>query len=251
MHFCSPIFLVLPSLVPPFVNDTARMVEWWRIHEEIFIESLQHMTDSSSSVGGWLDALASDAPAPGGGAAAALCGAIGAALVSMVARFTVGRPKYASVDGEARDLLDRAEGLRTELSELVNSDATAYARVAAAYRLPKSSDEERETREIAIQSALVEATEVPLRIAEAARVVVDLAEAIAAIGNRTVLTDAGSAALIAEAALRAALLNVSVNIAALRDSTQRSRFGERLDAVRSTVAESVAVTLDLVEKQGS
>ncbi len=199
---------------------------------------------SQTPVGAWLDALAGDDPAPGGGAAAALCGALGAALVSMVSRFTIDRPKYAAVQEEMRDALAQCEGLRVRLLDLVDADAEAYHAVAAAYRLPK--DGEREARQSAIQAALVQATEVPLQIAEAARAVIVLAELAARSGNRSVGTDAGGAALLGQAAMRAALLNVDVNLAALRDEARREQFAARRQAVVDGVDELVAATLAVV-----
>lgn len=203
------------------------------------------MTTLADSMEAWLDAVASDAPEPGGGAVAALCGALAAALVSMVARFTVGRPRYAAVEDDAEAALAGSEVVRAELTALVAEDAAAYRAVAAAYRLPKATDEQRAARRAAIQSALLPATETPLRIAEAARAVVAFAHTIAEIGNRTVRSDAGAAALLGAAALRAATLSIRDNLATLDDAVQRSRFQERLDAALADLDEIVAATLAL------
>jgi formiminotetrahydrofolate cyclodeaminase len=195
------------------------------------------------TVAAWLDALASDAPAPGGGAAAALSGALAAALVSMVARFTIDRPKFAAVQNDITLALEQSEDVRARLLALVDVDATAYHAVAAAYRLPR---DDKAARVAAIQLALVQATEAPLQVAEAARCVVDLAHSVAAIGNPTVITDAGGAALLAQAALHAALLNVDVNLATLRDEGQRARFAARRQAVVVGVDDAVAAISALI-----
>lgn len=201
------------------------------------------MTVGDESLANWLDALASAAPAPGGGAAAALCGVLGAALVSMVARFTVGRPKYAAVEIQAQELLATSERLRSVLTALVAADADAYHAVAAAYKLAKATDAEKAARNVAIQAALVQATDIPLRIAEAAHEVIEVAAVIAGIGNRTVLTDAGAAALFGQAALQAALLNVTANLGNLTDPVQQTAFAARLDQVQQGSAAAVTETL--------
>ncbi len=206
------------------------------------------MTELREPLDDWLDMLASAAPAPGGGAAAALAGALGAALVSMVAHFTIGRPKYVEVEEDAQTLLQTSEALRAELTALVAADAQAYQAVAEAYLLPKATETERMARAVAVQAALDTATEVPLRIAESARTTLALAARIAEIGNRTVLTDAGGAALLARAAQRAALLNVHANLAALRDAQRRAAFAERVAATELNAEDLLAATLALVDE---
>jgi formiminotetrahydrofolate cyclodeaminase len=191
----------------------------------------------------WLDALANATPTPGGGAAAALGGALGAALVSMVAHFTIGRTRYTNVQEKIEHMLTTSTKLRTTLTELVQADAIAYDSVATAYRLPKSDGIARTN---AIQTALITATEVPLQIAEAARQVLLLAQSIAQIGNRTLATDAGGAALLAQAAIRAALLNVTANCATLQDETRRDTFLARAQAASADIDDLTAKTLTTV-----
>lgn len=164
-------------------------------------------------VSAFVAALGSSAPAPGGGAASALVGALAAALAEMVARFTVGRAKYHAVEPQARDILQRAEEARTALLALVEEDARAFQIVSAAYALPKASDDERQAREAAIQAALAQALRPPRAALRHALAVLTLARAIAQIGNATVLSDAACAAAIGEAAVRAAALNVLANVA--------------------------------------
>ncbi len=206
------------------------------------------MTELREPLDDWLDRLASAAPAPGGGAAAALAGALGAALVSMVAHFTVGRPRYAEVEADAQMVLQTSEALRADLTALVAADAQAYQAVAEAYRRPRATASERAERAVAVQSALDTATEVPLRIAESARTTLALAARIAEIGNRTVLTDAGGAALLARAAQRAALLNVHANLAALGNAQRRAAFAERAAATEIDAEDLLAATLTLVHE---
>ncbi len=170
-----------------------------------------------TSVHDFVAALASSAPAPGGGAASALAGALGAALAEMVGQLTVGRAKYQDVEPQVREILDRLGQSREELLRLVDEDAAAYQQVAAAYALPRASEDERAARDAAIQRALVVAMEPPRLIAEAAVEVLRLAGEMAAIGNASLASDAGCAAVLAEAAVRCASLNVLANVVLLRD----------------------------------
>lgn len=171
----------------------------------------------------WLTELASEAPAPGGGAAAAMNAAVGAALVAMVCRFSAGEPTSAEV-------LVRADALRQEALSLAEQDAVAFGKVAAAYRLPKETDEAKRARSAAIQEALVGAAEVPLRVAAVAAEVVGLANRILDGANVNVLADVAVAASSAQAALTAAVVNVEVNLAALHDTGQRSALAAALSA---------------------
>ncbi|HEU0026071.1 MAG TPA: cyclodeaminase/cyclohydrolase family protein [Ktedonobacterales bacterium] len=192
---------------------------------------------SDQSIAAFVEALGSSAPAPGGGAASALAGALAAALAEMVARFTVGREKYRDVEERATAILSQAEGARATLLALAEDDARAYQDVSAAYRLPRASDEERAAREEAIQAALASAMQPPLRAVRAACATVGLAAEIAAIGNGTVISDAGCAALLGEAAARAAALNVLANATLLRDAALAD--GARAE-VRALLAEAQA-----------
>ncbi len=169
------------------------------------------------SVASFLDQLASGAATPGGGSAAAVMGAMGAALVSMVANLTIGKQKYAEIEGEVKDLLEQSEILRARLAAVLQDDIHAYDRVMAAYGLPKATDQEKVMRNQAIQAALKQATEAPLACARLALEVIPLAKRIAGIGNINAISDGGVAAIAAQAALRGALLNVFVNTAVIED----------------------------------
>jgi len=162
---------------------------------------------------GWLDELASGAPVPGGGSAAALAGALAGALVAMVARLTVGRKAYAGVQLRAAEILAEADALRAQLRRLVDDDAAAYAKVSAAYRLPK--DDPRRTR--AADEALVGAAQTPLAMARGAARLLALAQEIATIGNRNAHSDALVAEALARAALAGAVENVRVNVGSLSE----------------------------------
>jgi formiminotetrahydrofolate cyclodeaminase len=175
------------------------------------------MTIKDGSVQALLDELAGSSATPGGGSAAALAGAMGAALLNMVCNLTIGKKQFASVEDELRGVLEEAEALRRQLTSLADADTRAFERVMAAYRLPKETEEERATHQAAIQRALQAATQVPLETAAACATVVKLTARVIAKVNPNVLSDAGTAALLAEAGLRGAQLNVGINLASIRD----------------------------------
>lgn len=167
------------------------------------------------SVRQFLDRLASSAPEPGGGAAAALAGALAAALVGMVANLTVGKEKFAAVEEEMRRVRDDAAALRARLLEAIDRDAEAFRRVMEAYRLPRGTDEERAARREATRAALRQAAEVPAEVVALCGEVAALSQIAAAQGNPQVLSDAAVAAVMAEAAAASAALNVRINLAGL------------------------------------
>jgi formiminotetrahydrofolate cyclodeaminase len=156
--------------------------------------------------------LATHEPIPGGGSAAALAGAMGAALVAMVAELTIGRPDATERDAELRELRDNANSHRERLLQLADDDANAYDAVVRARRLPRESESDKEQRRQAVDAAMVEAAAVPLQTAQVAAVVLDLAARVAPIGNRTAVSDAGVAAQLAATAVRGAILNVRINL---------------------------------------
>lgn len=166
----------------------------------------------------FLDALASQAATPGGGSAAAIIGAMGAGLVSMVCNLTIGKKKHAEVEAEMKNVLAKSEALRLKLTSMIEDDVTAFDAVMGAYGMAKETDADKAAREKAIQAALKQATEVPLRCAEAAREVIDLAAIASDKGNLNVISDAGVAVLAAYAALRSAALNVLTNARMISDT---------------------------------
>lgn len=179
----------------------------------------------------FLDQLASGSSTPGGGSAAGVMGAMGAALVSMVCHFTVGREKYAAVDTQMRHVLDGAEAARASLTEAIAADVRVFDQVMAAYGLPKASDEEKAARSAAIQLALKDATDVPLACARACAEVIRLSAEAAAHGNTNVISDAGVAVMAAYAGLKSAALNVYINVGSIKDSEFASTRVAELEAL--------------------
>jgi methenyltetrahydrofolate cyclohydrolase len=171
----------------------------------------------------FLDELASKASTPGGGSAAAIMGSMGAALVGMVCNLTINKKAYEAVDAEMKDVLQQAEALRAQLTDMMRRDIEAFDLVMAAYGLPKETEAEKTARSLTIQSALKAATDVPLACARASAEVIALSRVVAEKGNKNVVSDAGVAVLAAYAALKSSALSVRVNTGAIRDA----RFVER------------------------
>lgn len=188
------------------------------------------------SVGVFLDELAGKASTPGGGSAAAVMGAMGAALVSMVAHFTVGKKGYEDADQEMREMLKSSEALRERLMAMIKADVDAFDQVMAAYGMPRDTDADKAARTEAIQAALKSAADVPLACARLSAEVIRLTARAAARGNKNVISDAGVAVLAAEAALRSAALNVDVNVKAIKDAAfaddRRRQLAEILEGTR-------------------
>jgi formiminotetrahydrofolate cyclodeaminase len=190
------------------------------------------------AIGAWLDALASSAPAPGGGAAAALSAAIGAALIEMVCNLTIGRPRYAAHQALMREALARATTLRRRALGLAAADAGAFGAVTDAYRLPRETDEQARARAARIQAALIGATEVPLETAALAGEVIQLAGRIVDGANVNARADVAAAAAAARAALETALVNVEANLAALPDRSQGGELRARITATAPLVPQA-------------
>ncbi len=165
----------------------------------------------------YLDELASSAPTPGGGSAAALMGAQAAALTSMVCNLTIGKPKYAAVEADMQTLLQKSEALRITLTAMIKADVDVFNQLMAAYGLAKTTEQEKSARSQQIQAVLKEATQIPLDCAKACAMAIEQSEEAAAKGNLNVISDAGVAVMSAYAGLKSAALNVYINTASLKD----------------------------------
>jgi formiminotetrahydrofolate cyclodeaminase len=165
----------------------------------------------------FLDELASKSATPGGGSAAAIMGAQGAALISMVCNLTIGKPKFAEVEADMQALLNDAEALREQLTDMIKADVDVFNRVMASYGLRKETDAEKAARSAAIQEVLKDATEVPLDCAKACAKVIALSQIAADKGNPNVISDAGAGLMAAYGGLKIAALNVYINAGSLKD----------------------------------
>ena len=191
------------------------------------------------------DDLASDAPVPGGGSASAFAGAMGAALAAMVARIV-----SKKLDDEAlRDYIAEMDNLRSDFLRLVDDDSAAYARVAEAMKLPRGTDAEKTARRERLQSALLAASRVPLDLARTSRRLLDACERGLAKAPSAAISDIGVGALLSEAALEGAAMNVMINLASLKDHSQVKALSEDLDrAVEGAATQRKRIT-DFVESR--
>jgi formiminotetrahydrofolate cyclodeaminase len=185
----------------------------------------------------FLAQTASSAPAPGGGSASALAGSLGAALAEMVINLTVGKKKYAEVSAELAAILPRLSQIRRELETAVDRDTEAFNGVMAAYGLPKETGEQQQARAAAIREATRQATEVPLSVMQACLRAMELAQTVAAKGNKNSISDAGVAGLLLSAAIDGAALNVKINLPGLPDDDPFKR--ESQSAVERILGEKV------------
>jgi formiminotetrahydrofolate cyclodeaminase len=202
-----------------------------------------------TTLSAFLESLGSSAPTPGGGAASALTGALAAALAEMVAQLTAGRPKYAAVDERVRVVIAHLQTARARLVQLMTDDERAFQAVSAAYTLPKADEAERASREAVIQQALGAAMQPPLAVMSTVCDVLALAEEIARIGNGSVVSDAGCAAILGEAAVRAAALNVQANVVLLHDTAVAERARQQVADVEARALALCQQTMETVRQR--
>jgi len=206
------------------------------------LDTLHPSTSQPIEVSPWakpsnfLDDLAAGTPTPGGGSAAAHAGAMGAALVAMVARLTIGKKNYEAIQAQMNEILKQAERLRAELTEAVLADSAAFEAVMAAFKLPKNTEKEESDRKTAIEEATQGAAQVPLKVSQNAVSVMALAERAVALGNLNAITDAASAAALARASLTAAGYNVRINVASLSDGAAGDSFLNQQHALEERAA---------------
>ena len=203
----------------------------------------------AETVSSFVASVASSSPTPGGGSVVAHVGALAAALAQMVAGLTVGRKKYAAVEPEMRDVGVRAATLGARLTHLVEADARAYGAVSEAYKMPKEPAEALASRQKAIERALIGAAEVPLETARVCGEVAEMAEVVAARGNTNAVSDAGVAALLADAACRGAAYNVRINVAALPDRSVGAALAAEARRIAAETSRRAASVVDMVERE--
>jgi methenyltetrahydrofolate cyclohydrolase len=194
------------------------------------------VSTEEQGIGTWLEALSSDAPTPGGGAAAGVAAATGAALISMVGRLTAGKAGFEDVDVQMRDVVERADRDRTDFLSLADEDAKAFGSVMASFKLPKETDQEKASRTLAIQDAYEAAAAVPLGLAKRSADLMEVAEDATALGNPHAASDGYSAGALLFAATLAALANVRINAAGLKDEAKSRGLVDEADALRERAA---------------
>ena len=184
----------------------------------------------------FMDKLASKSPEPGGGSVAAFTGALGAALVCMVANLTLGKEKYKDVQPQIEALLKESEELRGDLQDLIQKDTEAYGALSEVYKMPKNTDAEKAARTVKMQEALKKACQVPFEIGLKALDVAKLAQRAADIGNVGAVSDAGVAVLLAQACAQSAALNVKINVNSIKDAAFNNDTWARTQDVLKQVA---------------
>lgn len=190
----------------------------------------------------FMEELSSKKPTPGGGGAAALSGAQGVALGEMVINLTLGKKRYADVEEEMQELLNRLEELKTEFLRLADEDAVVFAPLAAAYSLPSGTDEEKRKKEEVLEGLLLEASLVPIAVMERAVETLDIMEILAEKGSRMAVSDVGVGVQFVKTALLGAIMNVMINTKSMKN---REKAGA-LDEYAGRMKETGSMKADLV-----
>jgi glutamate formiminotransferase/formiminotetrahydrofolate cyclodeaminase len=249
-HGVSPTWSEIVGLVPEraLFETAARHVQLRDFSPDVVLErKVRDAVSGGVSLTGFVSSVASSTPTPGGGSVAALVGSLAAALAQMVAGLTVGRKKYAAVDAEMKELALEAADVGNQLATLVDADARSYTAVSNAYKLPKEPEAAAVRRAEAITEALLGASRVPLETARACARVAELAAVVATKGNSNAVSDAGVAALLAEAACRGAAYNVRINVAALEDKSRGSGLAAEATELVARTASAAATATAAVE----
>ena len=200
---------------------------------------------TTKNLSDFIDEVASNSPAPGGGSVSALCGALGSALTAMVCRLTIGKKNYEGVQDEMLATLGQADELRAKLTGLIDRDTEAFNQVMKAFTLPKTSDDEKRIRSEAIQTATKQATLVPLEVMKLCEQAMGIAATVAERGNVNSITDAGVAGLILKAGCEGAALNVQINLATLKDKT----FVDETSTLVSALLTNVEAVSDRIRQR--
>ena len=202
------------------------------------------MNDLELSCADFTEKLASKSPTPGGGGAAALAGALAAALCSMVGNYTIGKKKYADVEEEVIRLNREAERCRIELLELVRKDAEAFEPLSKAYAYPKNAPD----REEVLEKATAAACQPPLQMVRACAKVCDLLEEMGEIGSKMLVSDVGCGALLCRAAMESAALNVFINTGSMKDRSAAGAMEEEVQALLERYSVKAAAIAEKVKE---
>jgi formiminotetrahydrofolate cyclodeaminase len=201
---------------------------------------------TTKSVNEFINELASNSPAPGGGSVAALAGALGTALTSMVCNLTIGKKKYSEVQKEMETVLKKSEEVRALLTRLIDEDTDSFNEVMRAFAMPKETDEQTSQRTAVIQRTTKNATLIPLKVMQLCEQTLLLTRVVAEKGNVNSVSDAGVAALMTHAACISAKLNVQINLGSLHDTafiqdttTQIRQIAERVEVMSRSILKRV------------
>jgi glutamate formiminotransferase/formiminotetrahydrofolate cyclodeaminase len=214
---------------------------------EYMVEETGHL--ASMKINTFLSELASSSPAPGGGSIAALSGSLGAALSSMVCNLTIGKEKYTNVQDEIKKVLKKSEEIRKRLTILIDEDTQAFNDVIKAFKMPKEPDEQKKKRSQAIQEGYKKAASVPLDTAKTCEKILDLAKVVAEKGNQNSITDSAVSALMAQAGIESAVLNVNINLGSIKDETFVKNISSELDKLCKNSKEKTEEILKIVNSK--
>lgn len=195
----------------------------------------------------YLAKTASGDPVPGGGSAAALNAALAAALMEMVARLTIGRKNFEAAEEEMRTAAQKTSLLRERMIEEIDRDSEAYAKVLAAFQLPKETLEQKTGRARAIEDALKKAALVPLEVAQAAVSLMEISRSVISMGNPNAISDGAAGLLAARMAARAALFNVRINLGAIKDKGFTDNLKREVTRLEAETEAKEADILSLVK----
>ena len=195
----------------------------------------------------FLQKTASGTPVPGGGSISALSAALGASLTEMVANLTIAKKGYEAVENQMQEVAQTVQNLRKKLVTEVDKDSNAYKDVLAAFKLPKTTEDEKEQRTQAIQNAMKNAARVPLGVAYDALQVMDLAEKVIRNGNRNAVSDGAVGTMMARTAVLGALFNVKINLASVKDRAFVEEMMGEVNKLESRVHEREAEILSYVK----
>lgn len=208
------------------------------------------MSFQTKTIAEYIDAAASNEPTPGGGSVSALVAALGSCMASMAGNFTVGKKKFAEVEDEVKTILEALAECRSELLQGMDDDAIAFAAIGAAYGMARESDTEKAARQSAIQESLKAAMAVPLAMMESAFDALQLLPRLATIGNPNLVSDTGVAAICLESAVRAAYLNVLINLQSLKDEALVTETRIKAEAILQSACdrmdETYAITIKTI-----
>lgn len=219
--------------------------------EEKVIEYMVEETGllASMEITSFLSELASSSPAPGGGSVAALAGSLGAALSSMVCNLTIGKEKYNDVEGDIKEVFKKCEEIRKRLTKLIDEDTQAFNDVIKAFKMAKETEEQKKKRSNAIQEGYKKAASVPLETAKTCEKILDLAKVVAEKGNQNSITDSAVSALMAQAGVESAVLNVKINLGSIKDETFVKNISSELDLLNKNTRKKTEEILSFVNSK--
>lgn len=197
---------------------------------------------------GFIEKVSSAEPVPGGGSVAALCAALSAALIEMVLNITKNKKSNDKAESEIYHFIDKLEHLKTEFLENIDRDASAFAQVMDAYRLPKNTESEKKFRRDAIEKALKWAAQIPMEVAEKAFQLFELSRYIVLHGNKNAITDSAVSVVLARGAIISALYNVRINLASIKDEGFKKEMEVKTINLQEETIKKEKEILDIVDK---